>query len=99
MDIIEKFLKYVADVDFEVEPNYSLCRDILRKGLPATSKGTLFLDEAITDSAPNKSKKTATKRRSNGVIDHESKKICVPVPMSALEDEPNPKRLFVYMKF
>lgn len=90
LDVVEKFLKYIAKLEFEAEPNYSHCREILRKGLPSPSKGSLFLDEVASGLSPVKSKKTATKRRSLDVADAVSKKICVPV--AADIEEFNPKR-------
>jgi len=42
LDIVEKFLKYVAKLEFEAEPNYAHCREILKKGLPSSPKGSLF---------------------------------------------------------
>ncbi len=63
---------------------------MLRKGLPSSPKGSLFLDELANGLTTVKNKKTTTKRRSTDLIDdNSSKKICV-VPSEF--EEPNPKR-------
>jgi hypothetical protein len=95
LDVIEKFLKYVAGIEFEVEPNYVHCRDILRKGLPASHKGSLYLDEVCV-SSPTKPKKAATKRRSPDIADTVSKKICVPVVVPEDNDEPKRYSILYY---
>jgi len=46
LDIVEKFLKYVGKLDFEAAPNYAHCREILKKGLPSSPKGSLFFERS-----------------------------------------------------
>lgn len=87
LDIVEKFLKYVQKLDFKEKPNYSHCKDILRKGLPSNSKGSLFLEDAGAGVVAKSTKSTAKRHLNQDDVDAIAKKICVP----NVEEE-SPKR-------
>lgn len=86
--MVEKFLKYVQKLDFKDKPNYSHCKDILRKGLPASWKGSLFLEDPGAGVAV-KNSKASSKRQGDDELDAISKKICVP---QVEEEDEGPKR-------
>lgn len=88
LDIVERFLKYVQKLEFKEKPNYAHCKDILRKGLPSSWKGSLYLEDPGAG-AVVKSSKSASKRLGDDDIDAIAKKICVP---EVMEEESNPKR-------
>lgn len=87
---MEKFLKYVAGLSFDAGPNYAHCREIFRKVLPSSPKGSLFLDD-VCAGTPAKSKKTSKKRPSPDAPADAAlstpKKFCVPE-----SDEDSPPR-------
>ncbi|ODN06258.1 Serine/threonine-protein kinase VRK1 [Orchesella cincta] len=88
LEIVEKFLKYVQKLDFTDKPNYTHCKDILRKNLPSNWKGSLFLDDPGAGVVV-KTSKTANKRVIEvDEVDSIAKKICVP----EVEEEEGPKR-------
>ncbi|CAG7836036.1 unnamed protein product [Allacma fusca] len=58
LDILESYIRYVAKLDFDEEPNYKHCKELLKKGL--TKYNSLYLDEVAT-STPPKSKSGGSK--------------------------------------
>lgn len=86
LDMVEKFLKYVQKLDFQKEPDYGHCREILRKGLPQNWKGSLFLE----DPGAGVVVKKANKRMTDEEVDAIAKKICVPPVVE--EEQEGPKR-------
>ena len=58
LDILEAYLRYVSKLEFDEEPDYKLCKDLLKKGI--SKYNTLYLDE-VAISPPPKSKATGNK--------------------------------------
>lgn len=97
LDIVEKFLKYVQKLEFKQTPSYSHCRDILRKGLPSSWKGSLFLEDPGAGAVVKNSKSSSKRMNPGGdEVDSIAKKICVP---QVEEEEEGPKRYTLILIF
>lgn len=96
LDIVEKFLKYVQKLEFKQTPNYSHCRDILRKGLPSSWKGSLFLEDPGAGAVVKNSKSSSKRVNPGDEVDSIAKKICVP---QVEDEEEGPKRYTVTQIF
>jgi len=89
LDILEKFLKYIVKLKFEDKPNYAQCKELIKKGLPASSKGCLYLDDISPGFTPAKSKTKVSSKRATSEVDSEQ---TVPKKFCLSDDEEESKR-------
>jgi len=98
LDTVEKYLKYIAGLGFEEEPNYNHCRELLRKGLPSKLT-SLYLEDSV--GATPKKKAKATKRSSTAAVAasaltdtsaDEDEAAITPPKRIKLPEDPNQKR-------
>jgi hypothetical protein len=79
LDICEKYLRYVASLSFDQQPNYNQCREILKRGLPSRCT-SLYLEDCIGVSPKKKrsSQVSLPPDQVNGEDQIVTKKIKVP---------------------
>jgi vaccinia related kinase len=60
LELVEKYLKYVAALNFEQEPNYNYLRKMLKQDLPS-KLNSLYLNDTVNVLSPKKKKRGSLK--------------------------------------